>query len=74
MKFVMPMTQHVLKHYSVRAEVLRDDTCVIVKHFDLFKVFYYKSATMLDVEQHNTMVCDHSNLMGYNVDIFMVKE
>jgi hypothetical protein len=28
---------------------------------------------MLDVEQHNKMVCAHLNSMGYNADICVVK-
>jgi hypothetical protein len=52
----------------MRAYVLSDDNCVLVKHFDPFKVFDYKSATRLDVDQQKNMVCTHLNSMGYNVD------
>jgi hypothetical protein len=44
------MTRQAKKHLSVRAEVLREDTCVLVENFDPFRIFDYKSATMLDVE------------------------
>jgi hypothetical protein len=57
----------------VRSEVLREDTCIIVEYSDLFCIFYYKSATMLDVEQQNRIVCAHLKSMGYNDDSFAVK-
>jgi hypothetical protein len=46
----VPMTRQAMKHLSVRTEVLREDTCVLVEKFDPFRIFDYKSATMLDVE------------------------
>jgi hypothetical protein len=54
-------------------EVLREDTCVLLENFDPFRIFDYKSATMLDVKQHNKMVCVHLNSTRYNADSFMVK-
>jgi hypothetical protein len=67
------MTRQALRHRSVHAEVLREDNCVLVENFDPFRLFYYKSATVLDVEQQNKMVCTHSDSLGYNVDSFVVK-
>jgi hypothetical protein len=69
----VPMMQQALKCCSVCAEVLHDDSCVLVEQCDPFKVFYYKCVTMLDDEQHNKMVCTNLNSMGYNVDSFVVK-
>jgi hypothetical protein len=53
--------------------VLREDTCILVKDFDPFCIFYYKSAIMLDVKHQNKSVCAHLKSMGYNADSFMVK-
>jgi hypothetical protein len=67
------MTRQAMRHVSVRAEVLREVNCVVVENVYPFRIFYYKYATMLDVEQQNKMVCPHLNAMGYNADSFVVK-
>jgi hypothetical protein len=67
------MTRQAMRHVSVRSEVMRENTCILVEDFDPFCIFDYKSATMLDVEQQNKIVCAHLNSMGYNADSFMVK-
>jgi hypothetical protein len=69
----VPMIQQAMRHVSVRSEVLHEDTCIIVEDFYPFCIFYYKSATMLDVKQKNKIVCAHLNSMGYNADSFVVK-
>jgi hypothetical protein len=69
----VPMMRQEMRHVSVRLEVLRKDNCILVEDFDPFCIFYYKSATMLDVEQQNKIVCAHLNSMGYNADSFVVK-
>jgi hypothetical protein len=66
------MTRQATSHVSVRAEVMREDTCVLVENFDPFHIFYYKSATMLGFNKQSKMVCAHFNSMGYNADSFMV--
>jgi hypothetical protein len=57
----VPMTRQSMRHVSVRSEVLREDTCILVEDFDPFCIFDYKSATMLDVEHQNKIVCAHLN-------------
>jgi hypothetical protein len=69
----VPMTRQAMRHVSVRSEVMREDNCILVEEFDPFCIFDYKSATMLDVEQQNKIVCAHLNSMGYNADSFVVK-
>jgi hypothetical protein len=69
----VPMTRQAMRHVSVRSEVIREDTCILVEDFDPFCIFDYKSATMLDVEQQNKIVCAHLNSMGYNADSFGFK-
>jgi hypothetical protein len=53
----VPMTRQEMRHVSVRSEVLHEETCVLVENFDPFCIFYYKSATMLDVKHQSNMGC-----------------
>jgi hypothetical protein len=69
----VPMMRQAMRHVSVRSVVMREDACILVEEFDPFCIFDYKSATMLDVEQQNKIVCAHLNSMGYNADSFVVK-
>jgi hypothetical protein len=69
----VPMMRQAMRHLSVRPEVMREDTCILVEDFDPFCIFDYKSATMLDVEHHNKIVFVHLNSMGFNGDSFVFK-
>jgi hypothetical protein len=37
----LPITRQAMRHVSVRAKALREETCVIVENFDPFQIFYY---------------------------------
>jgi hypothetical protein len=62
-----------MRHNSVRSEVARDDTVIVIKCFNPFLSLDYKTATMLEVQQQNKLTCAHLNELGFNGDGFLIK-
>jgi hypothetical protein len=69
----VPCTRQAMRHNSVRSEVARYDTVIVIECFNPFLSFDYKTATMLEVQQQNTLACDHINKLGLNCDGFLIK-
>jgi hypothetical protein len=69
----VPCTKQAMRHKSVRSEVARDDTVIVIECFNPFLSFNYKMATMLEVEQQKKVACAHLNELGFNCDGFLIK-
>jgi hypothetical protein len=53
----VPCTRQAMMHKSVRSEVARDNTAIVIECSNNFLSFHYKTATMLEVEQQkNSLV------------------
>jgi hypothetical protein len=69
----VPCTRQAMKNKSVRSEVSRDDTVIVIECFNHFLSFDYKTAAMLEVQQQNKLACAHLNKLGFNGGGFLIK-
>jgi hypothetical protein len=69
----VPCTRQAMRHKSVRSEVARDDTAIVIECFNPYLSFDYKTANMLEVQHQNKLACAHLNELGFNGDGFCIK-
>jgi hypothetical protein len=69
----VPCTRQAMRNISVRSEVARDDTVIVMACFNIFLSFDYKTSIMLEVQQQNKLACAHLNEPGFNGDGFFIK-
>jgi hypothetical protein len=62
-----------MRQKSVRSEVAKDDTVIVIEYFNPFLSFDYNTATMLEVQQQNKPDCAHLIELGFNGDGFFIK-